>query len=112
MVRLEAPETLSLPQHYMFQFHDGAIRSQSLRASKMDGKKFQFHDGAIRSYAHLLYYSLLAGFNSTMVRLEGTDPEKMSMVIGCFNSTMVRLEGCCGGRTRRRFDVSIPRWCD
>ena len=71
MVRLEADLCHIRSFETAFQFHDGTIRRERVRVP-FSAKKHHF--------------------NSTMVRLEGKQPDSKAKESLHFNSTMVRLE--------------------
>ena len=48
-VRLEPLYALGLIAAYLFQFHKGAIRTNSAKSSLTQTSLFQFHKGAIRT---------------------------------------------------------------
>jgi len=97
---------------FVFQFHDGAIRSKFLGLNISFNTSFQFHDGAIRSLSGDEITLTGPSFNSTMVRLEGQGLLVSFVSEKRFNSTMVRLEATFDTDVFPRNDVSIPRWCD
>jgi len=90
MVRLEATSCNQIVKRYLFQFHDGAIRSQTGRKTVL----------------------VCTSFNSTMVRLEvGLPPILLFWPLFQFHDGAIRRAARIVGISTVTI-VSIPRWCD
>ena len=77
--------------HAVFQFHIGAIRSQSRNLRNNPPIQFQFHIGAIRRF--------------------NQDPETF-IAHNYFNSILVQLEASAATFWRGDGTISIPYWCN
>jgi len=92
MVRLEGYGISRRRNYCLFQFHDGAIRSESLALQALALLEFQFHDGAIRRAAGRENLPIFPEF-----QFHDGAIRRLLLVVShhstiCFNSTMVRLE--------------------
>ena len=106
-------------RQFLFQFHEGPIKTHVAKATNLVGTKFQFHEGPIKTISEKKLEALDPCFNSMKVRLK---PDLMHVtrssyafqfhegpikticllwviiLIICFNSMKVRLKPiahCC-----------------
>ena len=77
----------------MFQFQNGAIKSEADLLKTQRQIRFQFQNGAIKRRKWSLIEILRSCFNSKMVRLKVGITGTASNSSQCFNSKMVRLKG-------------------
>ena len=94
MVRLKVTIISELKANFhLFQFHNGSIKRRWREKLYSEIKRFQFHNGSIKSEAVSgLDEYVTERFNSTMVRLKGSDESLDKFFDARFNSTMVRLK--------------------
>ncbi len=133
MVRLKEPPTHSRARARK-NFNSTMVRLKGLLSEEAYqlALKFQFHYGSVKRIATVTPVSIVADFNSTMVRLKeiaraGDDEAKKhfnSTMVRLkvraffsarnaptnFNSTMVRLKDLRDGSGQSRRSISIPLW--
>ena len=69
-VRLKRVHRISPKNTYMFQFHEGPIKTPIIQQRKNGRKTFQFHEGPIKTIFGIMNASFILSFNSMKVRLK------------------------------------------
>ena len=113
MVRLkEIVRSMLLPNHCLFQFHNGTIKRKANYSSSFLSVTFQFHNGTIKRAFVWRQNNIPPLFQFHNGTIKSVMPLPHTSIILYFNSTMVRLKAFFFQLFIHLNIISIPQWYD